>query len=135
MFVTAAPCRSPICVMWYSDGPGNELNCHSKSEPQKLAALLRVVSRNLDVHDLTCHQPLLSCSPWRVCSRRSPGRPPARSKIIGALAPREVVRAACGRSSSAQIPRSRGRLEIEEADLPVDGGPPSGSGSHHSRPN
>ena len=34
MFVIAPPACSPIWVMWYSDGPGYDSNCHPKSEPQ-----------------------------------------------------------------------------------------------------
>ncbi len=38
MFVMAAPARSPIRAMWYSDGPGNAWNCQPKSEPQNSRA-------------------------------------------------------------------------------------------------
>src|SRR5207247_158703 len=34
MLVIAAPAWSLIRVMWYSNGPGNDSNCHPKSEPQ-----------------------------------------------------------------------------------------------------
>src|SRR6266540_2963838 len=34
MLVMAAPPVSLIRVMWYSDGPGYDSNCHPKSEPQ-----------------------------------------------------------------------------------------------------
>src|SRR5581483_8245323 len=62
MFVTAAPCWSPICVMWYSDGPGYDWNCHPKSEPQN----------SWDV-------PVSSAgiSMWTICPAM---RPPSRSR-------------------------------------------------------
>src|SRR5262245_12219146 len=34
MFVIAAPCSPPICVVWYSNGPGLAWNCHPNNEPQ-----------------------------------------------------------------------------------------------------
>src|SRR5215467_533679 len=34
MLVIAAPCSPPICVVWYSNGPGFAWNCHPNKDPQ-----------------------------------------------------------------------------------------------------
>src|SRR2546423_7768221 len=38
MLVIAAPAWSLMRVMWYSDGPGYDSNCHPKSPPQNSRA-------------------------------------------------------------------------------------------------
>src|SRR5436190_23357351 len=135
MFVTAAPCRSPICVMWYSDGPGNELNCHSKSEPQN-SRLFSVSSAGISMCTIS---PAISLSSRVRHGESAPAvhqvdlAPDRKSSALSHLE-RSSERRAVGRPARKFLVAGA-RLEIEEADLPVDGGPPSGSGSHHSRLN
>jgi len=40
MLVIAAPCSPPICVVWYSNGPGFPWNCHPNRGPQNSWLLL-----------------------------------------------------------------------------------------------
>src|SRR5205809_874641 len=122
MFVTAAPCRSPICVMWYSDGPGNELNCHPKSEPQN-SRLFSVSSAGISMCTIS---PAISLSSRVRHGESAPAvhqvdlAPDRKSSALSHLE-RSSERLAVGRPARKFLVAGA-RLEIEEADLPVDGG-------------
>src|SRR5215218_9438159 len=83
MLVIAAPAPPPICVMWYSDGPGYSWNCHPKREPQN-SRLLAVSSAGISKCTIwPAMRPPVSSSGGAGRSAASPGRPRLREDLIG----------------------------------------------------
>jgi hypothetical protein len=59
MFVIAPPVRSPMRVMWYSDGPGYASNVHPNRPPQN-SRLAPVSSAGISMCTISPDIPLLS---------------------------------------------------------------------------
>src|SRR5262249_1106774 len=86
MFVIAAPCSPPICVVWYSNGPGLAWNCHPNKEPQNCWLLL-VSSAGISMWTIS---PGIAASPVSPCTAMPPSvvpRPAAGSSWAAARTP------------------------------------------------
>src|SRR6266567_8343164 len=70
MFVIAAPCSPPICVVWYSNGPGLAWNCQPNKEPQN-CWLLVVSSAGISMCTISPGNAASLFRRSRRCRRRS----------------------------------------------------------------
>src|SRR5215831_14782289 len=81
MLVIAAPCSPPICVVWYSNGPGLAWNCHPNKQPQNCWLLL-VSSAGISMWTIS---PGTAASPFRRSRAVPPSvvTRPAVGKLVG----------------------------------------------------
>jgi hypothetical protein len=81
MFVIAAPCSPPICVVWHSNGPGFAWNCHPNKDPQNCWLLL-VSSAGISMCTISPGNAAYSLHRSRRCRHKS-FKSPGRVKPIG----------------------------------------------------